>query len=209
MRPLVFLDTETTGCHRERRPWEIAMIRRDAAVQREITVYVDIADLDLDHACPDALAISRFHQRHPHFGAPLGTNELLCSGAQAAALVRQWTAAATVFGVVPSFDTECLSELLNRHGLSTSWHYQPWDIAVFASGYLAGRGQILETNSEKTSHACGVHPPTAAERHTAMGDARWVARWHDAIVPQVIPALRASGAAVPERSNGRAVPVHQ
>ncbi|MGV7388962.1 hypothetical protein PJJ88_30285, partial [Mycobacterium kansasii] len=80
---------------------------------------------------------------HPHFGAPLGTNELLCSGAQAAALVRQWTAAATVFGVVPSFDTECLSELLNRHGLSTSWHYQPWDIAVFASGYLAGRGQTL------------------------------------------------------------------
>ncbi len=73
----------------------------------------------------------------------------------------------------------------------------------------AAPDRTLEKNSEKTSHACGVHPPTSAERHTAMGDARWVARWHDAIMPQIIPALRASGAAVPRRSNGRATPVHQ
>ncbi len=35
--------------------------------------------------------------------------------------------------------------------------------------------------SDDLARACGVEPPTGGERHTAVGDARWAARWYDAI----------------------------
>lgn len=108
---MVFLDTETTGVHRERRAWEIAMIRREDDVEYTLTIYVSQDDLDLDHADPVGLAIGRFQQRHPGIaGNPrCGSDEILCSEAQAARIVAQWTARATIFGVVPHFDTECLA----------------------------------------------------------------------------------------------------
>lgn len=187
MRPVVFVDTETTGRHRARRPWEIAIIRRDHTGERQTTVFVDVADLDLANAEPEALDISGFHHRHPQRGAILGVDEQLCEAATAAAIVAQWTSKARVYGVVPSFDTECLSALLHRHGLTPTWHFQPWDISVFANGFLAGRGLPAQYSSETTSRACGVEPPADLERHTAMGDARWVARWYDAIVPSRRP----------------------
>lgn len=183
MDTVVFLDTETTSTGRDRRPWEIAMIRRDDIGEKALTIFVDAADLDLDNADPDALRIGGFHSRHPQFGAPLSEGQLLCRASEAAALVQSWTNhRARVYGVVPSFDTECLDALLHRHGLEWDWHFQPWDIAVLATGYLAGRRLPLQRNSEDTSRACGVTPPTEAERHTAMGDARWVARWYDQIL---------------------------
>lgn len=36
-------------------------------------------------------------------------------------------------------------------------------------------------NSDELSLACGVNPPSEADRHTAMGDARWAKRWYDKI----------------------------
>lgn len=35
--------------------------------------------------------------------------------------------------------------------------------------------------SDELSRACGVEPPVETERHTALGDARWVMRWFDAL----------------------------
>ncbi|MEN4464278.1 hypothetical protein LT337_33125 (plasmid) [Mycolicibacterium fortuitum] len=187
MRPVAFLDTETTGRDRFRRPWEIAIIRRDHTDERAVTIFVALADLDLDHADPEALDVSKFYDRHPQFDGKLSTDSLLCSGAEAAAMVHAWTHRARVYGVVPSFDTECLDQLLHRHHLEASWHFQPWDMAVYASGYLAGRGLPPQYSSETTSRACGVEPPQGKDRHTAMGDALWVKRWYDKIVtPQPI-----------------------
>lgn len=60
MRPLVFLDTETTGLHTDRQPWEIALIRRDDTGDTRTVLYVDLADLDLDAAEPAGLRVSRF-----------------------------------------------------------------------------------------------------------------------------------------------------
>lgn len=189
MRPVVFLDTETTGRDRFRRPWEIAIIRRDRTDERAVTLFIEEADLDLDHADPEALEVSKFYDRHPQFAGTLRPGSLLCSGADAAALVHSWTNQARVYGVVPSFDTECLDELLYRHHLTANWHFQPWDMAVYASGYLAGRGLPPQYSSETTSRACGVEPPHGEDRHTAMGDALWVKRWYDKIVtPQPISA---------------------
>lgn len=39
----------------------------------------------------------------------------------------------------------------------------------------------LPWKSDDLSRACGVEPPTEDERHTALGDARWVMRLYDAI----------------------------
>ena len=63
--PLVFLDTETTGLHRGRRPWEIAIIRRAWDGQSRLLLCVDIDDLDLSSADPIGLKVSRFHKRQP------------------------------------------------------------------------------------------------------------------------------------------------
>lgn len=167
------------------------MIRRDSTAERELTIFVDLADLDLEHADPNSLAVGRFYERHPHFGAPLGERQLLCSAGQAAALVQTWTSGARVFGVVPSFDTGCLEELLHRHGLEPQWHFQPWDIAVLAVGYLIGRQLPVQRSSEATSLQCGVAVPTDTERHTAMGDARWVKRWYDHIMPSPAETIAA------------------
>lgn len=182
MRPVVFLDTETTRKDADRRPWEIAMIRRDDTGEKSLTLFIDPADLDLDHADPTALAIGGFHQRHPAFGTPLHTGQQLCSAAQAAALVRTWTARARVYGVVPSFDTECLAAMLARHGVQPTWHYQPWDVAVLATGYLLGRGMQPGYSSEENSRLLDVALPAPDERHTALADAAWAGRIYDKIL---------------------------
>jgi hypothetical protein len=189
---VVFLDAETTRLDRRRRPWEIAMIRREhGGRDEEITVFVDIDDLELADADPESLRIGGFGTRHPSFGRPLAAGERLCSAAAAARLVQQWTAGAQVFGVVPSFDTFCLDELLHRHDLEPRWHFQAWDMAVFAAGFLAGLRRAAGTTSEAVSKQCGVEPPQGIERHTAMGDARWVQRWYDRIVPDPAASLAA------------------
>lgn len=180
-RPVVFLNTETTRKDRRRRAWDIAMIRRDHRGDHEITIFVELADLDLKHADPAALAIGRFEERHPQRGGALGENAQLLSGEVAAAVVQRWTADAQIFGVVPSFDTECLQGLLERHGRVPLWHYQPWDVAVLATGYLLGQSMPAQASAEATSRACGVAVPALAERHTALGDARWVRRLHDRV----------------------------
>ena len=38
--------------------------------------------------------------------------------------------------------------------------------------------------SDDLSRACGVTPPEGDDRHTALGDARWVMAWYDAMRPQ-------------------------
>ena len=182
---MVFLDTETTGVHRERRAWEIAMIRREDDVEYTLTIYVSQDDLDLDHADPVGLAIGRFQQRHPGIaGNPrCGSDEILCSEAQAARIVAQWTARATIFGVVPHFDTECLAAMLHRHGHTPSWRYWLVDVSVVAHGYLLGRGMTPARTSEALSAQCGVEPPSGDHRHTALGDAAWARRWLDRMSP--------------------------
>jgi hypothetical protein len=142
-------------------------------------------DLDLDHADPVGLAIGRFQQRHPGIaGNPrCGSDEILCSEAQAARIVAQWTARATIFGVVPHFDTECLAAMLHRHGHTPWWRYWLVDVSVVAHGYLLGRGMTPARTSEALSARCGVEPPSGDHRHTALGDAAWARRWLDRMSP--------------------------
>lgn len=177
---LVFLDTETTGLHRARRPWEIAIIRRAGDQQTKLHICVDMADLDLVSADPAGLAVSGFHKRHPQARPHRTHFPRVLPAADAARLVLDWTAGATVVGVVPEFDTECLAGMLGRHGLAPAWE-STVDVLPLAVAAVRELGLDPEPHHEDLSRQCGVKPPGGAERHTAVGDARWAMRWYDAL----------------------------
>lgn len=185
----VFVDTETTGLHRGYRAWEIALIQRGRdGVDSPVTIFVDVADLDLANADPAALAVGRFDERHPQRGGSLGPGQVLLSGVDAAREVQQRTVGAQLCGVNTGYDVTPLDDLLARAGLKSRWFYVPLDLIVLTYGFLLGRGVAeVPRSSEALSVACGVLPPSGADRHTAMGDAQWAARWHDAIIPRTVP----------------------
>ncbi|OZF47547.1 hypothetical protein [Rhodococcus sp. 14-2470-1a] len=200
--PLVFIDTETTGLHLDRRPWEIALIRREPhGYTTELRIFVD--DVDLSAAELVGLNIGKFYSNHPSFRTdnPMphlqdGEEEQqhspgtwLATEAKAASLIERMTRGATLIGAVPSFDTECVAAMLRRHRLVPAWHYQPIDIEAMAFGYIVNECRrsgaeppTLPIESDVLSKMCGVAPPDAEYRHTAIGDARWVQEWYGALI---------------------------
>lgn len=256
--PIVFLDTETNGLHADRRPWEIAWIRRETD-GTETERCIQIADVDNTNAELKGLQVGRFHERWkggPKVVATLTVESMNWNlglggvrGAEtnllefdAAHLLERVTRGAIIVGAVPNFDTEVLAAMLRRHKLCPSWHYQLVDVETLAAGWLAANSALTPPSdsltekrtqryekeqqlrdaykdgnfekiqasekavcdaqdaesreweksaaefvappwrSDDLSRACGVEPPTEEERHTALGDARWVKRWYDHIM---------------------------
>lgn len=193
--PLVFMDTETTGVHRDRQVWEVAMIRRDDKGQMERQFFVAV---DLSAADPFGLRVGRFYERHPRgvvlsqgggdpriVEAPLNRTTYM-HPFDAACSVARWTHGAHIVGAVPNFDTESLSGLLVKHMLTPAWHYHLIDVENLAAGYLAHKrphpgGIPLPWDSNEISRAVGVDPDQF-ERHTAMGDVRWAMAIYDAVM---------------------------
>lgn len=187
--PLVILDTETTSLRRDRRAWDIGMIRLDHTGMRELGIYV--TDVDLSNADPMSLNIGRFYQRHLVYRARPGSgdgNDAMPE-AEASKLVEQWTRGAHIVGAVPNFDTEVLGDMLYRHKLCPAWHYHLQDVETLAAGYLLGRGEApaLPWKSEDLSRAVGVDPD-GFDRHTALGDCRWVLAQLRAVAPALVTA---------------------
>jgi hypothetical protein len=142
---------------------------------------VDLADAD-----PKSLEVGGFFQRHPKFGAgepnPMVSYVDECA---AAPLVESLTRGAHVVAAVPDPDVDILREMLRRHGLRWTGHYHLMDIENVALGYLKGLDPDFKPcfplKSDELSELCGVPAPEECDRHTAMGDARWVRDWWDAI----------------------------
>lgn len=189
--PICFADTETDGVHPTRKPWEIALIRRDETGDHELQLFVEI---DLSTADPFGLKIGGFYERHPlgkwltnwrEDGTmrPQAGYELYGEQA-AAALVAQYTHGAHLVGAVPNFDTEIFDRLLRAHGLAPAWHYHLVDVENLAVGYLAGQGNPIQPpwKSDALSEALGLDPIPEDERHTALGDARWALRIYDRVM---------------------------
>ncbi|MDZ7910436.1 MAG: hypothetical protein U5O16_01095 [Rhodococcus sp. (in: high G+C Gram-positive bacteria)] len=138
MSAIVFLDTETTGLHpHTRRPWEIAMIRREPGCEDD-RLLIQIVDVDLSHADKNALAVGRFRERHHSFVA--GSFGYLLES-DAARQVDAFTADAQLAGVNINFDEVTLDAMLRRHGLMPRWDYHLIDLPSMALGYLHGRAE--------------------------------------------------------------------
>lgn len=65
-----------------------------------------------------------------------------------------------------------------------AWHYHLIDIGVLAMGALAAKGEVFRPpyKSDELTEALGVELATDEERHTAMGDTRWVRHVYDAVM---------------------------
>jgi hypothetical protein len=188
---LCFLDCETDGIHPNRRPWEIAIIRREPDGRE--TEWAAFVEIDLSTADPFGLRVGRFYERHP-FGRYLshrGEEDApgTVSPIDAALETARLTHGAHIVGAVPNFDTETLAPLLREHGLTPAWHYHLIDIENLAVGYLAARGQRFHPpyRSDELTEALGLDPTPPDERHTALGDARWAQRVYDAVMAPAVP----------------------
>lgn len=204
---LCFIDTETTGLDPERHEvWEVAIVLRGPAndpqgpgdVEHVWQLPVDLARADLI-----ALNIGHFHQRrHSHFlRAPAGPQRehgVVKVSAEPATVqtLEDWCQAfarltwgAHLIGAIPSFDSERLERLLRRNGACPGWHYQPIDIEAIVAGWLRGQDNWshniddLPWSSDRLSRLIGIDP-AVYERHSALGDARWVRDQWDALLDE-------------------------
>lgn len=192
---VAFIDTETTGLDPHLCPvWEVAVIVDDVEHCWQIRVPAltfrkkgAFAPREpyLDEYADD---VCHFLDRHVHETAlhPLD------SAAKFADLVK----GRHLVGAVVSFDEERL-RALHRQYLGPvdfyPWHYHLIDVEALAVGYLssmrhAGLAMVgdvlacevgepgpvdLPWKSDELSAALGIECPSDADRHTALGDARW------------------------------------
>lgn len=169
---LVFLDTETTGLHPQRRAWEVAAIRRESdGTEVRYRWFIDVT---LDEADPQALRFSRFYDRHP-LHATTGPLDLgsVYTERTAAAAIEHVTRDAQLVGSNPAFDAATLDTMLRRHGLLPSWDYRLIDVVPLAAGHLPRtRRPAPPWRSYEVSELCGVPRPA---------DALWTRDLFDAI----------------------------
>jgi hypothetical protein len=191
---LAFLDTETSGLDPDKHSiWEVALITPD---EREHVWQFPINEMDAD---PFALEIGHYWERkwtsdftevsrisaiyeadsyksrRKHFpdeGLAIKPRDEWCRWFQ------KLTANLHLVGMVPSFDEERLRKLLKANGVLPRWHYHIVDCEALIAGKL---GIEPPWKSEDLSRMVGVEPPSGADRHTALGDARWAKAIFEAV----------------------------
>jgi DNA polymerase III epsilon subunit-like protein len=206
-KPIAFVDTETTGLDPRRHDaWEIAIILRrpgQADLEHLFQLHTSLADAD-----PKALEIGRYKERFAvpidEFAVELPTNTRITrttlTEADLMHSLMSLLDGATLVGSNPAFDDRFLTKLFNEAGLPPRWHYRTVDIATMAVGHLYGQAYTLTKQnfdaefynradnllangwkSYELSRLMGIEPPTKADAHTALGDARWARDVYDAI----------------------------
>lgn len=175
--PLCFLDTETDGIHPGRRPWEVALIRREPNGTETVEQF--FLSIDLATADPTGLRIGHFYDRHPlgrRLSNPVGVKTTAVrSITTAAPLIARMTHGAHIIGAVPNFDTEILERLLRDNGLTPAWHYKLTCVETLTEGHLRRPVGGLA----KCAEALGIDVPV---EHEALADARTAMRIYDAIM---------------------------
>lgn len=177
---IVFLDTETTGLDPFTEDvFEVAIIRDDG---QECVFHLRPSPTTVHMMHPKAAEVNRYHERTRAPGWQW--HDTL----KALAVIHEQLDGAHICGAVPDFDTRFLTETYKRAGISPPrWHYHLIDIEAMAVGFLLGSSTghtdaplRLPWDSDELSAALGVTAPIE-DRHTALGDARWVKRMYDAM----------------------------
>ena len=204
-RPIAFVDTETTGLDPDQHEiWEIAVIRRDPDGRDWESHYqLRKPELHLIRVADEkALEIGRYHERMvvPYdcgYAQIDGTGKPRAMSFQT--LIHDLTRlldGAMLVGSNPAFDAAFLRNFMG----AAPWHYRTVDIATMAVGHLYGQAYTLTKQqcdaefysradklladgwkSYELSRLMGIEPPTKADAHTALGDARWARDVYDAI----------------------------
>jgi hypothetical protein len=138
---------------------------------------------------------------HPHKPALLAESHIqafkfrdaLIAAKSFASEVADLAAGCHMWGSNPAFDVGHtpaghLTELLHAFGGEPTWHYHPDDIPSVARGWCAAKGITPvsargdgKIRSDDWSRAIGINPDTY-DRHTALGDCRWVQATWDAML---------------------------
>jgi DNA polymerase III epsilon subunit-like protein len=177
---LCFIDTETTSLRPDRRAWDIALIVREPGKpDTEHQWFVDARDLDLGNADPAALAVGRFYERHPQYQ---DSDHDAFYEYDVLDTVEDLTRSGVLIGSNTGFDAETLARRMRARGILPSWHYRPVDVGALAAGFLTARDIPVEVpwDSGDLAAELGVYAPEE-DRHTALGDARWVRAIWDTI----------------------------
>lgn len=171
-RTLVFLDSETTGLHRNARIWELGMVVRSAGTP-DVSLLYQVTNVDMRGADPKALRMNKHADRSAF--PPDGTQML--TEAALARLLSTLLVNVTIVGAVPSFDMEKIGLMLDRHGYDEVWHHRV--MCVEAMTAAVRRKEI--TGLTHAAHQFGV-AYDVADLHTALGDARLARDVFDAIM---------------------------
>lgn len=182
MTKIVFLDTETTGLHPDRRAWDVGLIVRDLDHPETGDVehqwLVDADDLDLGNADPFGLKVGKFYERHPRYNDTEDPWLVVYEESDVLSRVERLTRGATLVGAVPNFDTEVLGTRMRANGILPSWHYHLVDVETLAAGWLR---KPPPWDFDDLLAACGLKYDEA-DRHTALGDARMARDLYDAVL---------------------------
>lgn len=168
---VAFVDSETLGLNPHLHPiWELAIILPDTG--DEHIWQVRPTPTEVSAADPIAVRISGFDKRYDD-AAALRKGETVDRFSE---LLR----GRHIVGAVPSFDEERLRLMyLSVHGMHDRfpWHYRLVDVE---SGMLAklGVGPGQEPDALAALLGVTVHP----DKHSALGDARWVRAVFEALV---------------------------
>lgn len=201
MRPLIVVDTETTGLDWDTHElWEVAAIEVEPGGHR--SEYLWRVEPLLRGASHESMEMNGYWQhteRMCHAPAP-GIYDLTRTGDPDTGYWSDpwWLAGhlalalsqATIVGAVPGFDTNFMRRFLAGHGVEkTTWHYRIRDIGSMAHGYLracraatdlAVAVPTIDANTDDFALALGLDPASYG-RHTGLGDARLVADMLDII----------------------------
>lgn len=177
MSDIVFLDTETLGTEIDSPIWELAAIRRHAdGSETPLHIFID-HDPDpwmSNPKFPDSFK-DDYRDRYR-------TDNSLTRSDAAGVLKNFLTGRPHIVGAVTNFDTERIAhQILRPNGIGELWNYHLIDIENIIVGFLGGDPlDELPWNSNELSRAIGVDPDRF-DRHTALGDVKWVVAQFDAI----------------------------
>ena len=162
MKPLAFLDIETTGLD----PYndeivEIAYLREYADPEALLKCNFSL-EIDEKQANPEALKINRYWERKPDL-----LDIRMANSAAAYKLVVDLKDHIIV-GNNPTFDLTFLTQFLRKWGWKPTWHYRPLDVGSMAQGRLQARGVLPTAEIANTFNV-----PLPQNQHSALADATW------------------------------------
>lgn len=173
---IVFVDTECTGLRPGDEIWEFAGLRRYLDGSSSwLHMLIEHDEMRAATGLPEPFRSQYLARR----GSP---EERWPRKRAAIAIAEFLSGDAVMVGAVPTFDSLHLTMLLRQYGILAPHLYAVIDVEALAAGSLtrAGRRVRIPLNGEQLSRDLGVDP-SRYERHTAVGDVKWVRALYDRI----------------------------